>query len=150
MDTKLYSSHGVRFRYPGDWDVSEEDDGQDLMVTVASPETSFWTLSLLGGRPDPKRVIREVVETFRDEYEELDEYAAEARVHNTPCEARDLQFVQYELINSAFLRACTAGSNTVLILYQGTDHELKHTQDILEAISDSVEWDEPSPPVGYY
>ena len=146
---KLYSAHGVRFRYPGFWELTEDDDGQDVIVTVASADTSFWILSLIAGRPDPKRVIREAVDTFRDEYKELDEYSAEAKIHTADCEARDLQFVQYELINSAFLRACGAGSRTLLILYQGTDHELEHTRPILEEITASVEWDEPLSPLGY-
>ena len=148
--TKLYSNHGVRFRYPEAWELTEEEHGRDVVVSVASPETSFWTLSLLEGRPDPERVLREVVETFRGEYVELDEYQAEAKIGGIECQARDLQFVQYELINSAFLRACPAGPATILILYQGTDHELEHTRPILEQISTSLEWDESPPIVGYY
>ncbi len=137
---KLYNAHGIRFRYPGDWELSEQEDGGDVTVTVASRETSFWTISLLDGRPDPERVLREALDTFHGEYAELDEYPAQAKIHETPCEARDLQFVQYELINSAFLRVCPAGSMTALVLYQGTDHELEHTRPILEAITQSLEW----------
>ncbi|MCA9071987.1 MAG: hypothetical protein KDA84_23830, partial [Planctomycetaceae bacterium] len=112
--------------------------------------TSFWTLSLLSGRPDPKRVLREVMETFRGEYVEIDEYPAQAVIHQTECQACDLQFMQYELINSAYLRVCPAGSRTALILYQGMDQELEYTRPVLEAITASLEWDDPDPPVGYY
>ena len=61
---KFYEGHGIRFRYPSDWELSEQEDDRDVAVTVASPETSFWTISLLAGRPDPERVLREVLETF--------------------------------------------------------------------------------------
>ncbi len=147
---KFYEGHGIRFRYPGDWELSEQEQDRDVAVSVASPETSFWTISLLAGRPDPKRVIREVLETFRGEYVEVDEYSVQAKIRETPCEARDLQFVQYELINSAFLRAFSAGPWTALVLYQGTDHELEYTRPILEAITATLEWEEPAAPPGYY
>ncbi len=150
MLDQQYSGHGIRFRYPGTWELTEDEDDRDAVVTVSSPETSFWTVSLLGGRPDPKRVIREVLETFRGEYAELDEYEVTAKIQGQDCEARDLQFVQYELINSAFLRALEAGPWTVLILYQGTDHELEETHSVLEAISASFEWDDSPAPMGYY
>jgi hypothetical protein len=58
--------------------------------------------------------------------------------------------VQYELINSAFLRAVEIGSRTALILYQGTDHELESTRTVLEAISASFAWEDSPPPAGYY
>ena len=150
MLDQQYSGHGIRFRYPGTWELTEEEDDRDAVVSVSSPETSFWTVSLLGGRPDPKRVIREVLETFRGEYAELDEYEATAKIQDKDCEARDLQFVQYELINSAFLRAFEAGPWTALILYQGTDHELEDVRPVLEAISASFEWDDSPAPMGYY
>lgn len=145
-----YSGHGIRFRYPGTWELTEEEDGRDVTISVSSPETSFWSVSLLDARPDPKRVIREALETFRSEYTELDEYEAKAQIQGKECEARDLQFVQYELINSAFLRALEIGSKTVLLLSQGTDHELEDTKPVLDAICASFQWDEPPPPVGYY
>ncbi len=147
---KLYDGEGVRFRYPGDWELTEEQNDRDLVVSVLSPETSFWTLSLLSGRPDPARVIREVLETFRGEYAELDKYPAQATIGGSVCEACDLQFLQYELVNAAFLRACPAGSRTALILYQGTERELESTRPILEAISASLAWDEPPAMMGYY
>jgi hypothetical protein len=146
---KLYSDHGIRFRYPESWELTEEEYERDVVVSVASPDTSFWTLSLLGGGPDPERVICEVVETFRGEYVEIDEYEAETKIQDIDCLARDLQFMQYELINSAFLRAWRAGPTTILVLYQGMDEELEHTRPILEAISASLEWDEPPPILGY-
>jgi hypothetical protein len=107
-------------------------------------------VSLLAGRPDPARVIREVLETFRGEYAELDEYPAQAAFRGIDCEARDLQFLQYELINSAYLRAFSAGSRTLLILYQGMDRELVEARPVLEKISASLEWDEPPEIMGYY
>ncbi len=141
---QIYSANGIEFRYPGTWELSEEPQERDVVVSVLSPETSFWTVSLLEGRPDPKRVIREVLDTFRGEYLELDEYHVDAKLNHTPCEARDLQFVQYELINSAFLRACQTGLKTVLVLYQGNDEELQTTRSLLEQISESLTWEESS------
>jgi len=141
---QLYSGHGIRFHYPGNWELSEEpgEQDRDVTITVAGPETSFWMLTLLAGRPDAKRVLREALETFRGEYGDLDEYPAEATICETACEACDLHFLQYDLVNSAYLRVFPAGSRTAFLLYQGNDRELETTRPILEAITESLVWEQ--------
>ena len=52
--------------------------------------------------------------------------------------ARDVDFVCFELINSAFIRSFQTERFTVLVLYQGFDAELETTRPLLEAISASL------------
>ena len=138
---QVYSGHGVRFCYPTGWELAENQEDQDVAMTVVGEGTSFWTLQLLAGRPDPGRVLEEALKTFHGEYAELDEYPIEATINQTRCQARDVQFMQYELINSAFLRAFPWGCWTAFVLYQGNDEELNQTRPLLEAITASLSWD---------
>ena len=55
---------------------------------------------------------------------------------------RDVDFVCFELINSAFLRSFQTDRFTVLVLYQGFDGELAESRAVLEAISASLELEE--------
>lgn len=140
---ELYRSHGVKFRFPGDWALNEQRTGsEEVTVTVSSPETSFWSLSLYFDRPDPEALIETAVDAFRDEYDELDDYPVECRVCRRPATGRDLEFVCLELINSAFLRAFRTPRFSALVLYQGTDHELADTREILEGITASLQYTE--------
>ena len=138
---EVYQGHGVGFRYPAAWELSEQRAGNEVTITVSSAETSFWSVVLCSDAPRPEDLIESALEAFRDEYEELDIYDAQASMCRRPTIACDLEFVCLELINSAFLRAFRAGSLSVLVLYQGTDYELEDTQQILEAISASLRCD---------
>jgi len=60
----LYNSHGVTFRYPGGWELSEQREGEQLSITVSSPHAAFWTVSLFPGRPDPADIVAAAVDAF--------------------------------------------------------------------------------------
>lgn len=139
MKTETYNNHGIRFDYPSRWTVSEEAEGETLSVTVASDETCFWTIWLMPGGPEPEELIESAVRAFEEEYDDLDQYRAEGELCEFPSLYCDLEFVSLELINSAFLRAFRTARYSILILSQGTDHELDYSREALDAITDSLE-----------
>lgn len=136
--SKTYAAHGLRFQYPEGWELSEQQQENELLITVSSPDTSFWTLTLLYDRPEPDEIIESALEVFQDEYEDLDIYDSEAKLCRRETLAKDLEFICFELVNSAFLRAVQLPNFSLLVLYQGTDHELEDTLESLEAISTSL------------
>jgi hypothetical protein len=138
---ETYEGHGIRFRYPAIWELLEQEDGESASITVASPDTSFWSISLFRDSPSPEQVVASAVEAFREEYEEVDVYPSDERLGDRPGIANDVDFVCFELINSAFLRAFRTDRFTVLVLYQGFDGELAETRPLLEAISVSLRLD---------
>ena len=135
---ETYHGNGIQFRYPADWTLVEQKDGESTSITVASPETSFWSVSLFLDSPSPKQVVASAVEAFREEYEEVDVYPSDEKMREREGEALDVDFVCFELINSAFLRSFQTDRFTVLVLYQGFDGELAETRPLLEAISASL------------
>ena len=138
---RVFEQHGVRFEYPDDWILHEESSPGEVSITVNSPETSFWSLTLLFDRPDPYRVVETVLDTLREEYSEIDVYSSEEQLGDSRTVARDVDFVCHELIGSAFVRAAVAPGFTLLVLYQGADFELDETQSILERVSKTLTWD---------
>ena len=135
---EVYQNYGVTFRYPGDWEVIEGAQGQEVSIQVQSPASSFWSLSLLLDCPAPADVMETVLGAFRDEYEELDDYAARATLCEQPTLARDIDFVCRELINSAWIRIFRSGTFTALVLYQSTFHELDEVREAFEEMCSSL------------
>ena len=135
---ETYTSHGVTFQYPSDWELSETDEGGQITVSVSSPRTAFWTMSLFLDCPEPDDVVEAVLDAFREEYAEMDDYASRSRLCEGPTVARDIDFVCLELLNSARVRACRAGAFTVMVLYQWTEAEKDEILPILEKITGSV------------
>jgi hypothetical protein len=129
---------GIRFRYPDDWKLSEELGEDEVMITLSSPETAIWSATVMRHRPDPEQVLQAAIEVFRDEYDDLDIEETQARLANREVPAADIDFVCFEMTNSAHLRAFRTGQFTVLVLYQSSDADLDDHDDTLEAISDSL------------
>jgi hypothetical protein len=128
----------VQFRYPGGWELSEQREGDQIAITVSSPDTAFWTVTLFASRPDPDDVVAAALDAFHAEYDELDDYPSNVRLCKRPTVARDIDFVCLELLNSAGIRAFRAGDFTVLVLYQFTEAERDETGPILEQITRSL------------
>ena len=138
---EMYHAHGVRFRFPVSWKLSEQARERETTITVESPDTSFWSLCLFFDGPPPEQILETAVAALEQDYDEIDVYPATARLCDRDSLARDAEFVCLELINSAFLRAFQTEDFTALVYYQGTDHELEHTRPVLERISESLAWD---------
>lgn len=137
-----YENHGVRFHYPSEWELSEQTSDNETSISVQSDGTSFWTVVLLKSRPDPEVVLESVVEAFELDYEEVDVLTHVGSLCGLPALGRDLDFVCYDLVNSAIARAFQTSEKTVLVLFQGTDHELVSTRSRLEAITASLQCDD--------
>lgn len=141
MSLQTYSEHGVQFLYPPDWELHEEIQGPTVAISVTSPETTFLTIWLMRERPNPQTMLDSALDAFEEDYDNVDIYRSETEICEYPCLKCDVEFVSLELINSATIHSLRTGRFSVLILCQGTDHELEHTRPILEAIVDSFECD---------
>ena len=138
---RVFEGHGIRFEYPDDWILHEQSSPEEITLTVHSPETSFWAVTLILDCPDPQRIMDTILDTFREEFTEIDVYPSDFRLLDQPTEACELDFVCHDLISSAFLRAVAAPDFTLLVLYQGADLELDEMQPLLEKITRSLTWD---------
>ena len=140
--TEWYDDDGVRFAYPESWELTREvEDAGVVMLTVSGDGTSFWTLAIYPGVISATELVESAVEAYCEEYEEADVYPVEGSLCGFPCEGRDVEFVCLELINTASLRAFEAPGFTAVVLFQGTDQELRETRPVLEAITGSLALD---------
>lgn len=133
-----YDANGIRLHFPAGWKLDETRDDRQFTLTIQSAGTSFWSVTVFTERQDGQHIIDQVVDALRDEYEQLDIYDAVTRTGSVASLAYDVEFICYELVNSAFLRFVDSESQDMLIYYQGTDHELEDTKLVLEAITQSV------------
>lgn len=136
--TRSYSGFGVRFEYPVDWGLIEESGPDQTTITLQSPGTSYWTLSLFDDRPAPEQLVASVMEAYESSYEDLDVYEPEVQILGFPAVTRELDFVCLDLVNTAAMVAFQAVEQSVLVIYQGEDRELTTTRPVMEAITHSL------------
>lgn len=136
---QFYDNHGICFEYPDIWELAEETqpDG-DLLIMVSKDETCFWAIRILVGSPAPPDVVGSCVSAFREEYEDVDEYPGSGTLAEMPAYGRDLEFSCFELLNTVSLKSVRGPEFTILVWWQGTDHELEEVRPVLEQMTQSV------------
>lgn len=133
-----YQQHGIALEYPAGWDLIEEAAGPQRTITLQTAGASFWTLTVFDDRLDPDQILESVLQAFRDDYEDIDVYPVQATVLDAPAAATDLDFVYLDLVNSVSIRAFQTEERSAMVLYQGTDHELKALRAQFEAVTASL------------
>jgi len=118
---ETFRHYGIAFRYPADWEITQELGGDCREISAVSPQTPFISVHLLYDQPAPEKAVASAVEAFEETYDEIDVYPAVDRLCERPTAARDVEFVCLELINYAWIRSFETDAFTVLVLYQTTD-----------------------------
>ncbi|MBA3314079.1 MAG: hypothetical protein M3552_09585 [Planctomycetota bacterium] len=142
-----FEGHGIRFRYPASWTVTDESTAEKVAVTVQSDGTAFWTVAVFPDAPRPERVVESAIAAYREDYTEIDVYPVEIKTGpRGSVVTRDLEFVCLELIAAAHVESFETGGKTVLVLFQASDAELESSRPVLDAMTASLEVAESSAP----
>jgi hypothetical protein len=110
-----YHTDGLRFAYPSDWELTEEQQPDGLSVTVSSGGTAFCHFLLMPERPAVAKVLETALAAFRESYDEIDSESVQCRIADRAARGFDIDFYCLELLNAAWLRAFRTGRYTVFI-----------------------------------
>ena len=133
-----YNKHGVVFLYPDIWQIEEETDGEDVIITVSSTGTCFWTLRIIQTSPAPPQAVESCVTAFQEEYEDAEVEQVNAALAEMPAYSRDVSFFCMELLNTAALRSVRTSDFTLLVWWQATSAELDELRPVLDQMTESV------------
>ncbi|WP_166826858.1 hypothetical protein [Thalassoroseus pseudoceratinae] len=146
----VYQEHNIRLEYPTDWTLEEQSQDNDVTITIQSPTTSVWAITLLSGRPDPSHVLKTAIAAYEAEYPDLEIEDDTESVLEVDHLARDLYCEQYDLVTRICLRVFTVGNRTALVWFQAADVELKTTGATLDNITASLLIEDPPQPFWPY
>lgn len=135
-----YSGHGVRFLYPGYWEVREEQDGEDVILTAAADDSCFWLLRVIADRPSPEQVLQDCLAALQEEYEDLEQQQEPILIAGRRALGCEVTFSCLELLNAAGFCSVRSGAATLLIWWQCTDHELADVRPVFQRMTQSVGW----------
>lgn len=131
----VYAKSGIQFQYPENWTLEEaEDDEASTQLTVSSPNTAFWSLSVYPGLRDVRLLLEEVLQAMQAEYPELEYEQADQWIEKHPLVGYDINFYYLDLTNTAFVRVFQYHDATYLLLSQTEDHELEIAEPVFQAM----------------
>ena len=140
MITRIYEGYGVRFAYPGDWELEETDEGEAATIEVQSPGgLAFALVRSDESCPDPASVSDEVLDAMREEYPDLDAAPAMETIDGHHATGYDVEFFSLDLTNGAGIRAFRTPERTVLVFGQWSDIGSEDFPDMIRGVIRSVE-----------
>jgi len=135
----VYERPGVRFEYPENWMLDEEDgaDGE-RSVSVYSPEGAFWTIALHPPFTASESLLDAALSAMQEEYPELDTEQVDEQIGQFPAIGYDMNFYCLDLTSTAKVRCVSTPDTTYLIFYQAEDRELARIERVFHAMTFSL------------
>jgi hypothetical protein len=115
----IFDDYGVRFEYPGDWELDVADDGTRTTISLQAPDApAFIMIALDADRPAPAEVADEALEAMRAEYPELEVLPALETIDGHRAIGHDLEFFSLDMTSTCAIRSFRTKRRTILIFAQ--------------------------------
>ena len=120
--TGVYEDYGIRFEFPGNWEVEASHDGTRTAVAAQAPDgLAFALVTLDEDCPAPAGVADEALTAMREEYPNLDSAPALDTIDGHRAIGHDVEFISLDMINSCSIRCFRTPRRTVLFFGQWSD-----------------------------
>ncbi|GEM_PF-242676 len=134
-----YEKFGVRFLYPENWAVAEEQLNEwPRSVSVQSPTGAYWELQVYPSRMSPVRLTNEVLEAMRQIYTDIESKAVTEDLWSVTAKGYDLDFFCLDFLITCSVRCFRVGSRTCLLTCQAESREFESQQAVFAAITKSL------------
>ena len=138
--TQIYDDRGIRFEYPGDWELEVTDDGPLTTVAVQAPGgLAFALVTVDDSCPAPSDVADQALGALRDEYPVLDAAPALETINGHHAVGHDVEFISLDVPNSCTIRCFRTPRRTVLLFGQWSDLRDGESEATLGAVRRSFE-----------
>jgi hypothetical protein len=137
---EVYDDRGIRFEYPGDWELEVTDDGTLTTVAVQAPGgLAFALVTVDDTCPAPAEVADQALEALREEYPILDAAPALETINGHRAVGHDIEFITLDMTNSCTIRCFRTSRRTVLLFGQWSDLGSDDSEAALGAVRRSFE-----------
>jgi hypothetical protein len=134
-----YDKLGVRFLYPDNWILDEEDTpGGNPSVTVQSPGGAFWSLAIHSPTTDPEELAQAALKALETEYQDSESEAVRERIGGQMIDGYDFHFFYLDFVNTAVVRGFRTPKVSCLVLCQAEDREFDELGAVFRAITTSL------------
>ena len=138
--TGIYDDKGIRFEYPGDWELEETDDGPVTTVSIQKPGgLAFAFVTVDDSCPAPATVADQALEAMREEYPTLDAAPALETIGGHRAVGHDVEFISLDMTNTCSIRCFRTPRRTALVFAQSSDLDAGENEAVLHDLRRSLE-----------
>jgi hypothetical protein len=137
-----FNEGGIRLQYPENWSLVKEPTEEGWTVMIQSPETAFLLLTLREDSPEPELLVETALAALREDYKELEADSAVDTLAGQPAIGHDIRFFSLDLTNTCWTRSIETPQGTLLLMCQFNDLESDINQEVLKAMSASLQVEE--------
>ena len=141
MSTAIYDDRGIRFEYPGDWELDLTEDGTRTTVSVQAPSGLAFALVTIDEDEDadPDAMVAEALAALKVDYPTLAAEPTAETLDGYPGSGFDVEFVSLDLSVACTLRGFQTPRRTLFLLTQWSDLESLDSDDALRTLRESIE-----------
>jgi hypothetical protein len=129
----------IHFRYPESGQLEREENDSGWTVSLQSPGTAFFLLSVNEDMPSTDQVAEQALSALREVYPDLEAEDRAEPFAGQPAVGHDIHFFSLDLTNTCWTRSFYTSQGTALVLCQTSDLELDTNEPVLRAICASLE-----------
>ena len=134
-----YEKAGIRFRYPENWRIVEEEtDGLSETVSAQSPGSGFWMLQHFPSQQEPSDLTGNLLQTLRSEYGDIEAEESNQTVLDVDLTGHNLHFFCLDMVVVARTRRFSLSNRCCLLLCQAEDREFSELELVFDAITTSL------------
>jgi hypothetical protein len=133
-----FSEAGISFQYPENWKLERAEIDGGWLVSLQSPDTSFFMLCCRNDCPPSEELTKEALNDLRESYPELEAEPGSTMIAGRLAHGHDVSFFLFDLTNSAWTRAFRTPKATILVMWQINDLEMDQYGPVMRAVVASV------------
>ena len=133
-----FAEDGIHFAYPGNWELTREDNPSGWTVTLQSPATAFFMITFDRDMPETELMTETALDAMKGEYEDLEFEPMTESIAGQPAIGHDMRFFSLDLTNTCSTRSFYAETGTVLLFWQSTDLDLDAIDPVFKALRASM------------
>ena len=139
----IFSDAGLSFMYPENWTIEREEIDSGWLVTLQSPETSFFMFCCRDDCPTAEELAEEALHDLQETYPELEAEPASSAIAGHTAVGNDIRFFLLDLTNTCCTRAFATPNATFLVMWQLNDLELDQYEQVFRAVVASLKFKGP-------
>jgi hypothetical protein len=137
--TGIYEKHDLRFLYPENWRISEDDQGpMPWLISLETPEGGLWSVGIYPAQSDATELVSNSVQALKQQYEDVEVNEATSDVGGKTATGVDAYFYYLDFLIVAQIRVVATNRYTFVFYNQAESREFDKCMMVFHAIATSV------------